>query len=94
MIRELEPVADCSFITLLKSNWVAIDSVEAKYMKKFCDRAANALVTRFTNALMESRPTRGLASSSYWTFGHSGLHSRCARNVTKNTLKLETLLYI
>ncbi|CAE6394196.1 unnamed protein product [Rhizoctonia solani] len=31
-----------------------------KYVRSFCDRASNALVTRFTNALVKSRPIKGL----------------------------------
>ncbi|KAG9094172.1 Vacuolar protein sorting-associated protein 53 [Ceratobasidium sp. 392] len=31
-----------------------------KYVRSFCDKAANVLVTKFTNALVKSRPIKGL----------------------------------
>ncbi|KAF8606385.1 hypothetical protein BDV93DRAFT_520691 [Ceratobasidium sp. AG-I] len=133
MLRELESATDRPFTTLLKSNWIAIDSVSGtsawaedlavalgsvtevvhakiepkKYVRSFCDRAANALVTRLTNALVKSRPIRGLGGEQLLldlqSFKASLLkipgagastESTYARNVTKNISKLETLLKV
>ncbi|KAF8739954.1 Vps53-like, N-terminal, partial [Rhizoctonia solani] len=82
------------------------DKIEPKkYVRSFCDRASNALVTRFTNALVKSRPIKGLGGeqllldlqsfkSSLLKIPGSGAstESMYARNVTKNISRLETLL--
>ncbi|KAJ1304244.1 hypothetical protein OPQ81_005407 [Rhizoctonia solani] len=87
---------------------VVHDKVEPKkYVRSFCDRASNALVTRFTNALVKSRPIKGLGGeqllldlqsfkSSILRIPGSGAsaESMYARNVTKNISRLETLLKV
>ncbi|CAE6492671.1 unnamed protein product [Rhizoctonia solani] len=84
------------------------DKIEPKkYVRSFCDRASNALVTRFTNALVKSRPIKGLGGeqllldlqsfkSSLLKIPGSGAsaESMYARNVTKNISRLETLLKV
>ncbi|CUA74508.1 Vacuolar protein sorting-associated protein 53 homolog [Gallus gallus] [Rhizoctonia solani] len=78
-----------------------------KYVRSFCDRASNALVTRFTNALVKSRPIKGLGGeqllldlqsfkSSLLKIPGSGgsAESMYARNVAKNISRLETLLKV
>ncbi|CAE6431773.1 unnamed protein product [Rhizoctonia solani] len=78
-----------------------------KYVRSFCDRASNALVTRFTNELVKSRPIKGLGGeqllldlqsfkSSLLKIPGSGVSadSMYARNVTKNISRLETLLKV
>ncbi|CEL61322.1 Vacuolar protein sorting-associated protein 53 homolog OS=Gallus gallus GN=VPS53 PE=2 SV=1 [Rhizoctonia solani AG-1 IB] len=84
------------------------DKIEPKkYVRSFCDRASNALVTRFTNALVKSRPIKGLGGeqllldlqsfkSSLLKIPGSGTsaESMYARNVTKNISRLETLLKV
>ncbi|KAG8684212.1 Vacuolar protein sorting-associated protein 53, partial [Ceratobasidium sp. 423] len=87
---------------------VVHDKIEPKkYVRSFCDRASNALVTRFTNELVKSRPIKGLGGeqllldlqsfkSSLLKIPGSGAsaESMYARNVTKNISRLETLLKV
>ncbi|CAE6346086.1 unnamed protein product [Rhizoctonia solani] len=84
------------------------DKIEPKkYVRSFCDRASNALVTRFTNAVVKSRPIKGLGGeqllldlqsfkSSLLKIPGSGAsaESMYARNVSKNISRLETLLKV
>ncbi|CAE6467699.1 unnamed protein product [Rhizoctonia solani] len=87
---------------------VVHDKIEPKkYVRSFSDRASNALVTRFTNSLVKSRPIKGLGGeqllldlqsfkSSLLKIPGSGAsaESMYARNVTKNISRLETLLKV
>ncbi|KAG8706362.1 Vacuolar protein sorting-associated protein 53, partial [Ceratobasidium sp. 395] len=133
MLRELDSATDSAFITLLKSNWGAIENVSGtsswanelatsldtleevvhakiepkKYVRSFCDKAANVLVTKFTNALVKSRPIKGLGGEQLLldlqSFKSTLLkipgpsataESTYARNVTKSVSRLETLLKV
>ncbi|KAG9077164.1 Vacuolar protein sorting-associated protein 53 [Ceratobasidium sp. UAMH 11750] len=78
-----------------------------KFVRSFCDKAANVLVTKFTNALVKSRPIRGLGGEQLLldlqSFKSTLLklpgptstaESTYARNVSRSVSRLETLLKV
>ncbi|GAB1521607.1 Vacuolar protein sorting-associated protein 53 [Rhizoctonia solani] len=80
LLRELDNTTDPSFQTLLKFNWGSIDTVTgpsawveelgtatASVSQVIHDKIEpkNALVTRFTNALVKSRPIKGLGGEQF-----------------------------
>ncbi|QRV79068.1 vacuolar protein sorting-associated protein 53 [Ceratobasidium sp. AG-Ba] len=78
-----------------------------KYVRSFCDKASNVLITKFTNALVKSRPIKGLGGEQLLldlqSFKSTLLkipgptstaESTYGRNVSKSISRLETLLKV
>lgn len=78
-----------------------------KYVRSFCDKASNVLITKFTNSLVKSRPIKGLGGEQLLLDLQSlkstllkipgptsGAESTYARNVSRSISRLETLLKV
>ncbi|KAG8906708.1 Vacuolar protein sorting-associated protein 53 [Tulasnella sp. 403] len=82
---------------------------QKKYLRNFYDKAANLLITRFTNAMVKSRPFKEVGAQQLLIdlqalracllrfpqgMESSALSASYARTVTKSTTRLETLLKV
>ncbi|GJE92731.1 vacuolar protein sorting-associated protein 53 -like protein [Phanerochaete sordida] len=79
---------------------------QKKYLRNFFDKAAGLLVTKFTNALVRSRPLKeigaeqllidlGIIKAALLRIpGEANITSNYTRTVTKNTQRLEALLKV
>ncbi|KAG9004635.1 Vacuolar protein sorting-associated protein 53 [Tulasnella sp. 427] len=82
---------------------------QKKYLRNFYDKAASLLITRFTNALVKSRPLKDVGAQQVMIdlqgvkacllrfpqgMESGALSASYARSVTKSTTRLETLLKV